>query len=174
MLKRSPRPRPPDEVVSALALVPRERVLAWARGAAGEWYVGTNLALHLPAADGAPRRLGWEEVERADWQRDTDRLAIVEVTEWGAPERTTVVSVEEPGHLLELLRERVTKSVICSVFARVRGSLGISVVGRRAPSGDGPVIWSYVVSAGLDPADPDVVRVAEATLDEARHEVENL
>lgn len=173
MPKRSARPRPPADVIAALSLVPHERVLAWARGEGDEWYVGTNLALHLPPVD-RPRRLGWEEVERADWQRESNRLAIVEVTEWGAPERTTVVSVDEPGQLLELLRERVTKSVVCSVFARVRGSRGISVVGRRTPSGDGPVIWSYVVSAGLDPSDPDVVRVADEALTQARGELADL
>ena len=91
-----------------------ERPLAWATGTTGEWYVGSNLALHLPDAAGGHRRLGWEQVERADWQRDTDRLAIVEVAGAGQPERTTVVHIDEPGQLLELLRERVTKSVVCS------------------------------------------------------------
>lgn len=161
-------------MVSALDLRRGERVLAWATGVSGEWYVGTNLALHLPTEAGPPRRLGWEEVERADWQRDTDRLAIVEVAGWGSPERTTVVSVDDAGRLLELLRERVTKSVVCSVFSRVRGAFGLSVVGRRSPSGAGPVTWSYVLSPGLDPRDPAVVRIAEQTMARARREVEGL
>jgi hypothetical protein len=113
-------------------------------------------------------------VERADWQRDSDRLAIVEVADWGEPEHTTVVRIDDPGHLLELLRERVTKSVVCSVYSRVRGSAGVTIVGRRSPSGDGPVTWSYVLSSGLDPRDPAVVRVAEATLAQARRELDGL
>lgn len=165
---------PPSDVVTALDLGRGERVLAWATGASGEWYVGTNLALHLPAESGRHRRLGWEEVERADWQRDTDRLAIVEVADGGSPTRMTVVEVDDPGHLLELLRERVTKSVVCTLFSRVRGSAGLSVVGRRSPSGLGPVAWSYVLSAGLDPADPAVTRVAAQTIARARREVEGL
>lgn len=173
MLRRR-RTGPPATVLATLDLRPGERALAWATGSAGEWYVGSNLALHLPGADGVHRRLGWEEVERADWNRDTDRLAIVEVAEWGQPERTTVVHVDEPGHLLELLRERVTKSVVCSVYSRVHGSAGLSVVGRRPPSGHGPVAWTYVLSAGLDPADPRVVRVADATLELARRELAGL
>jgi len=149
-------------------------VLAWASGASGEWYVGTNLALHLPDETGNHRRLGWEEVERADWHRDDDRLAIVEVADWGTPERTTVVRVDEPGHLLELLRERVTKSVVCSLYSRVRGTAGLNVVGRRSPSGTGPVSWSYILGAGLAPADPSVARVAAQTMAHARREVEGL
>jgi hypothetical protein len=168
------RPGPPAEVVAALELHPGERILASATGFAAEWYVGTNLALHLPQADGRYRRLGWEGVERADWQRDSDRLAIVEVADWDEPARTIVVRVDEPGHLLELLRERVTKSVVCSVYARVRGSTGLNIVGRRSPSGAGPVTWSYVLSTGLDPRDPAVVQIADASLVQAQRELEGL
>jgi len=168
------RTGPPAEVVSELDLRPGERILASARGFADEWYLGSNLALHLPKAGGGYRRLGWEQVERADWQRETERLAIVEVTDREAPPTTTVVRIDEPGHLLELLRERVTKSIVCSVYSRVRGSAGLSIVGRRSPSGDGPVTWAYVLSPSLDPRDPVVVRVAEATLDQARRELDGL
>jgi len=170
---RRRRPSPPTDLVDVLDLRAGERILAWATGGSGEWYVGSNLALYLPAGAGT-RRLGWEEIERADWQRDSDRLAIVEVEEWGAPEHTTVIHIDDPGHLLELLRERVTKSVACTVYARVRGSAGLSIVGRRSPSGQGPVTWSYVLSPGLDPADPTVVRTAQATLDRARRELDGL
>jgi hypothetical protein len=165
---------PPADLVGKLHLHPGERLLAWAKGFDGEWYLGSDLALHLPDAAGGPRRLGWEQIERADWQRDSDQLAIVEVTQWGEPAPTTVVRIDEPGHLLELLRERVTKSVVCSVYSRVRGSAGLNIVGRRSPSGKGTVVWSYVLSPGLDPNDPDVVRVAEVTLEQAQRELEGL
>jgi len=165
---------PPAEIASALDLRRGERVLASARGFTGEWYLGSNLALHLPATDGRYRRLPWEEVERADWQREADRLAIVEVTDEEPSGRTTYVRIDDAGHLLELLRERVTKSVVCSLYSRVYGSAGLSVVGRRSPSGEGPVTWSYVLSPGLDARDPLVVHVAEATLDRAERELEGL
>jgi len=124
--------------VSALRLLPRERVLAWATDALGQWYVGTDLAIHLPVGGGGYRRLGWEDVQRADWDRDSERLSIVEVADWGEPEPTSDFEVAEPGRLLELLRERVTNTVVCTVYARVRGSAGLSVVGRRSPSRDTP------------------------------------
>jgi hypothetical protein len=170
----SRRVSPPTDVLAALGLRRGERALAYATGTSGEWYVGSNLALYLPAEGGGHRRLGWEQVERADWQRDDDRLAVVEVADWGEPERGTVIHIDEPGQLLELLRERVTKSVVCSVYSPVRRSTGVTVVGRRSPSGQGPVTWSYVLSAGLDPHDPQVAAVMETTLERARSELDGL
>ncbi|MGI8699959.1 MAG: hypothetical protein ACR2JU_01920 [Nocardioidaceae bacterium] len=173
-MHRPSRIRPPRSVVTALSLLPGERTLAWATDALGQWYVGTNLALHLPAASGEYRRVGWEDVQRADWDQDSERLTIVEVADWGEPEPSSSFEVAEPGRLLELIRERVTSTVVCNVYARVRGREGVSVVGRRSPSRNAPVRWSYVLSATLDPADPVVAEVAAQTLAEARREVEGL
>jgi hypothetical protein len=129
---------------------------------------------HAVVGAGGYRRLPWEEIERADWQHEVDRLAIVEVADFGLPERRTVLHLVEPGRLLELLRERVTKSVVYTRFTPVRRARGLSVVGRRSPSGRGPVTWSLVLSAGLDPSDPDVERAANETLEIARRELEGL
>lgn len=167
--------RPPDSVVSLLLLRRGERMLAWASDADDHWYVGTNLALQLPTGDGAAyRRLGWEDVQRADWDQESERLTVVEVADWGDPEPASTFELAEPGRLLELIRERVTNSVVCSVYARVRGKEGISVIGRRSPERGAPVRWSYVLSPTLDPADPRVAEVAEQTLAQARREVEGL
>ncbi len=168
------RNRLPATVVPALRLLPRERVLAWAADDLGRWYVGTDLAIHLPTADAGYRRLGWEDVQRADWDRETERLAIVEVADWGDPEPANEFEVAEPGRLLELIRERVTNSVVCTLYARVRGSAGLSVIGRRSPLRDSPVRWSYVLSPGLDPSHPAVAEIAAQTLEQARREVEGL
>jgi hypothetical protein len=45
------------------------------------------------------------------------------------------------------------------------------VVGRRSPSGGGPITWSYVLSRGLDPADPEVTAIADEALAQAQQEV---
>ncbi len=173
-LRKPPRrTRLPAAVHDGLQLDRGERPLAWAVDTAGRWYVGTDRALHLPDGDGF-RRLGWEQIERADWHHDDERLALVEVTEWGEPERRDEITVSDPGQLLELLRERVTKSVLTTVFARVRGCSGLSVVARRSPVGAGPVVWSYVLAAGLDPDDPEVSEVAERTLRQASAELADL
>lgn len=163
----------PADVASRLDLADGERSLAWAVGRDEEWYVGTDRALHL--CDGARfRRVGWEQIERADWQSATAQLAIVEVAGWGETEVRSLISIVEPGQLLELLRERVTKSVVINVFAAVHGRRGLSVVGRRAPSGDGQVTWSYLLAEGLDPDDPVVRDVAARTLAEAEAELAGL
>ena len=167
------RTRLPNAVQNRLQLEPGERPLAWAVDSDTRWYVGTDRALHLADGDGF-RRLGWEQIERADWHRDDERLAVVEVTDWGEPEQRHEISVSDPGQLLELLRERVTKSVLTTAFARVRGRAGLSVVARRSPVGAGPVVWSYELAAGLDPADPEVTQVAERTLRQVAAELADL
>jgi hypothetical protein len=72
------------------------------------------------------------------------------------------------------LQERVTKSVVVTLFAPVRERAGLTVVGRRSPAGDGPITWSYLLSQSLDPADPTVVEVAERTLERAGRELAGL
>jgi hypothetical protein len=168
--------RLPPDVRARLDLEPGERPLAWATDRESRWYVGTDRALLLAGQDGEDgfRRLGWEQVERADWERDEGRLAVVEIADWGAPEPRIEIAVDEPGQLLELLRERVTKSVITTVYAQVRGRAGLSVIGRRSPVGDGPILWSYLLAAGLDPADPEVAEVARRTLAEAERDLAGL
>jgi len=169
-MARRQRLKLPSDVVSGLDLHRGERPLAWASGAADSWLVGTASALHVDVPEGR-RRLGWEQIERAEWSQDSDTLAVVEVTGWGLPERRTEFALVAPGMLLELLRERVTKSVVLTVFAPVRGRRGINVVGRRSPTGDGEIQWSYVLAEGLDPEDPYVAEVADRTLADAQAEL---
>jgi hypothetical protein len=163
----------PVVVSQRLQLARGERPLAWASDIAGHWYVGTDRALHLAAGDGF-RKVAWEEIERADWNADSGLLSVIEVTAWGEPERRVEISVDQPGQLLELVRERVTKSVVINVYAPVRGRRGLSVIGRRSPAGDGQVTWAYVLAVGLDPDDPDVRDVASRTLSEAEAELAGL
>lgn len=173
---RRRRPRPPDAVVSALDLVRGERLLGWASGVDGAWYVGSTDALYLPLPEGGYRRVPWEQVGSAEWQQETDRLAIVEVPQPdhpSLPEQVTVFEVAEPGQLLELIRERVTKSIVWTSYAPVRGRSGVTVVARRSPSAGGPVAWS-VSAPGLDLGDPAVRRAAERLLDAGARELANL
>lgn len=169
----SARLKLPRAVIDDIDLRHGERPLAWARRLNGSWLVGTERALHL--YDGLHwRALPWQRIERAEWDSENDELTIVELAEWGEPERRTDLGIEATGQLLDLVRERVTRSVLLSVFAPVVGKRGVNVVARRSPSGDGPVEWSYVVTAGLDPADPRVDEVATRTLTAAQAELRNL
>ncbi len=172
-MSRWRRRRPPPEVLTSLDLSTGERPLAWAVDREGQWHVGTDRALHLAGPSGG-RTLGWEQIERAEWQSETSRLAVVEAADWGEVERRHEIYVDDPGQLVDLLRERVTKSVVTTAYARVRSRAGISLVARRSPVGDGPVLWSYVLSEGLDPNDPEVLEVTHRLRQEAAAELANL
>jgi hypothetical protein len=146
----------PDEVRSRLTVDRGERPLAWATGPAGEWYVGTDRALHF-VTPVSYQRLPWEGVENASWHAESQTLVVVEVADERQQATHHSLAVAEGGRLLELLRERVTKSVVHRQFEAVRGKSGVSVIARRSPVGNGRVAWSTVYAIGLNPSDPSVV-----------------
>jgi len=144
--------------------VPRgEKVLAAATAAEGTVLAGTRDAFYV-VADGDTRRVPWEHVEAAHWDRDTDVFTLSEVGAWGEQRPVHTVTLEEPGRLLELVRERVTASVLLQRHVSVDGRRGLRVIARRAPSGAGGVQWVYEYDEGLDPDDPAVRAVARETL----------
>ena len=144
---------------------PGEKVLAWAQSNHGV-VAGTRDALYLGG-----RRLPWEAVEAADWNSDTDTLRVSEVGTWGEPRVEHDLLVEEPGRLLELVRERVTASVVLTRHVPVSGRSGLRVIARRAPRGDQPIAWFYEYDQGIDPDDPEVRELARSALAAARDEV---
>ena len=143
-----------------------ETVLAWAETHDGRVIAGTRDAIYL---DGV--RLPWEDVEAADWDRESDRFRVSEVGTWGEPRRQHVFMIKEPGRLLELVRERVTASVVLQWHVTVTDRRGLRVIARRPPRGDRPVRWLYEYDEGVDPDDPAVREVAEAALRDAQAEV---
>ena len=78
--------------------------------------------------------------------------------------------MDDPALLLQLVRERVTASIVLQRRVPVRGKLGLTVIGRRSPAG-GPVTWMHAYDAGLDPDDPEVAAVADRALAGAQAEV---
>lgn len=154
--------RVPDEVVAQADLRPGERVLAGTPAAGDQWLLGTRDAL-IVVGPGSSTRIAWEKVERADWKRDDERFLVSEVGEFGQPRPRLVFIVPEPGLLLELVRERVTASVVLQRRVSVVGGRGVVVIARRPPTGGG-IIWAYEFDEGVDPGDPAVMDVAEAGL----------
>lgn len=151
----------------ALPVGQGERLLAWAESA-DAIVGGTRDALYLP--DGT--RLPWEEVEAAGWDRDESVLKVSEVGSWGELRREHRIAIEEPGRLVELVRERVSASVVLQRHVPVDGGRGLRVIARRAPRGDRPVAWLFEYDEGLDPDDPVVRTLADDALAAARAEVE--
>ena len=77
-------------------------------------------------------RIPWEQVEAADWDLDSATLRISEVGTWGEPRPAYSFVLTEPGRLLQLVRERVTATVVLQRHVPIRGSRGVRVIARRA------------------------------------------
>ncbi|MDP9822466.1 hypothetical protein [Nocardioides massiliensis] len=146
------------------------RVLAGTQAEDGTWLLGTrDLLIVLPQV-GEAVVLPWERVEAADWDLEQQRLRVRETGAYGEshPERTFAVT--DPGLLLELLRERVTASIVLQRHTAVQGKAGVTVIARRAPRG-GELRWMFSFDEGIDPVDPAVRAVADAALATACAEV---
>jgi hypothetical protein len=133
---------------------------------------GTRDALYLPAT-----RLPWEEVQAADWDSEQARLHVSEVGTWGERRARHALTLDttagggDAQRLLQLVRERVTASVLISRHVPIAGRRGVRVIGRRAPSGRSEVQWVYEYDAGIDPDDPFVQTAAEDALAAAKADV---
>jgi len=148
------RYRPPAEV---RARVPGERVLAWMPVGESS-LVATETTLVLPEDDGVRRSAGaelrvpWDRILRASWEPE-----IVEITaqpeSGGRPVVHRVRISGEPGVLPEVVRERVTSSLVVQHHALLDGERGARFIARRVPDTT-DLRWSVVFDTGLDPADP--------------------
>ena len=157
-----------------LAQLPRgERVLAAAPATDGTWLLGTRDALHLVRSLSVEpvETIPWQQVERAEWDRDSERLRVSEVGEYGVRRPVHELAVTDPGTLLAFVRERVTASVVLQRRVVVSGRSGFTVIARRAPNGTGELSWAYEFDAGVDPEDPQVRVLAEAGLRAAAEEL---
>ncbi|WP_211348908.1 hypothetical protein [Nocardioides litoris] len=154
------RRRRPD-----LEVGPGERLLAWATTDDGVVIGGTRDAFY------APVRVPWEQVEAADWDSETGSLRLSEVGEWGRPRPEHVYAVADPGRLLQLVRERVTASVVYQRHVPITGRRGIRVIARRPPARTTEVTWVYEFDEGIDPDDPFTRLAAAEALAAARIEV---
>jgi hypothetical protein len=153
----------------AIELAPGESELARASSETG-LVVGSREALYVPTSVGHVR-VPWEQVESADWNRDGDVLRVREVGTWGQLRPEYLLTIADPGRLLELVRERVTSTVVLQRHVAVDGARGVRVIARRAPSGRREVTWLFEYDEGVDPDDPEVARAADRALAAAREDV---
>jgi hypothetical protein len=160
----------PAEVGTRADLPRGERVLASTQASDGTWVLGTRSLLVVVPADGSVRRIPWEQVEDAGWDQETSVLTVTEVGTYGERRPAYSFTMEDPALLLQLVRERVTASIVLQRWVPVRGKQGLTVIGRRSPGG-GPVAWMYVHDRDIDPADPHVAAAADQALAAARAEV---
>jgi hypothetical protein len=159
----------PADVLARVGLPRGEKALAFAQAADSSWLLGTRRSLVLVRPDDVVQ-LPWEEVEDAAWNKDDGQLRITGVGQYGEPRPSYAFTMEDPALLLQLVRERVTASIVLQRRVPVRDKLGLTVIARRSPVG-GPVAWMHSYDPGLDPADPEVVAVADLALTQAQAEV---
>jgi hypothetical protein len=168
-LSRPGRAGVPAEVLGRAGLGRAEKVLAFGEAKDGTWLLGTRRSLVLLTADERVT-MPWQEVEDAAWDLDGERLRVTGVGEYGRPRPSYTFQIDDPALLLQLVRERVTASIVLQRRVPVRDRLGVTVIGRRSPVG-GPVRWMHAYDEGLDPLDPEVVAVADLALLQAQSEV---
>jgi len=160
---------PPADVVARADLPRGEKPLAHGRSTDGSWVLGTRRFLVLLSTD-LERTIPWEQVEDAAWDQDTSRLEVTEIGVYGEQRPAYAFEMEYPARLLQLVRERVTASIVLQRWVAVRGKQGLTVIGRRSPGG-GAVTWMHAYDRGLVPDDPEVVAAADAALAAARAEI---
>ncbi len=161
----------PAEVLERADLPRGEKRLAHAPAADGSWVIGTRRLLVLvPAPPVETRHLPWEQVEDAAWDQESSRLTVTEIGSYGEQRPAYSFEMDDPALLLQLVRERVTASIVLQRRVPVRGKQGLTVIGRRSPAG-GAVAWMVAYDPDLDPADPQVVEAAEAALSASQAEV---
>ncbi|GAB7006154.1 hypothetical protein JCM18899A_36270 [Nocardioides sp. AN3] len=140
-----------------------ERVLATAPVAGSqEVLAGTREALYLPG-----RRLAWEHMRAATWDQESGVLTVTEAGEGRAVHR---LRLDSPARLLQLVRERVTASLLLERVVPL--PLGTArVVARRGAGGERTLTWSVEFDDLADPEDPRVVALVTAALASARDDV---
>lgn len=147
-----------------------ERLLAWAATSDGAAVGGTRDALYLPGGT----RIAWEDVESADWDADTATLRVSEVGSWGEQRPEHHLVLDDPTRFLQLVRERVTASVVLQRHVALEGRRGVRVIGRRAPGAvvdSSRISWVHEYDEGIDPHDPHVRLAAAQALEAAREEL---
>jgi hypothetical protein len=133
-----------------------ERVLASATLVGSDEIVaGTREALYA-----AGRRVPWERVHGASWDPESGVLSVAETGPGGA---VHLLPVDNPVRLLQLVRERVTASVVLQrVVPLPLGSARI--VARRSAAGDRAVSWVVEYDDLADPDDPAVIALVGPAL----------
>lgn len=155
----------PPDARAALPLQRRERLLTAARLTDGTWVAATQRALLLPG-----RRVEWTTITHAEWSDDGATMTVDELGTGGGDPVTSRLVLDEPGRLPEVVRERVTASIVASRHTAVRGRAGVRVVARRVPGSD-ELVWQVVVDRGIDSADPGVLAASDAGVAELRREL---
>jgi hypothetical protein len=113
----------------------------------------------------------WDEVISATWNDKSEALTVVEAGEFGQPQPVHYLRfADDPRRLLEVVRERVTASVVLTRTGEFRGKRAFQVIARRPPTRNGKIIWRVNYEPGLDPHDPELSEAVDHLLWQAKNE----
>jgi hypothetical protein len=98
-------------------------------------------------------RLGWEQVDRAEWDAVRGELRLVSLAPEAAPD--LVLRLATAGRLPGLARERVTATTLARVPLR-HGGRPVGWVSARRPAAGGEVVWRVRLAPGTEVPDADV------------------
>jgi hypothetical protein len=99
-------------------------------------------------------RLGWERVERVEWDAARGELRLVSLIPEAVPD--VAVRLATPGRLPQLAQERMTATTPVRVPLRHAGRLAGWITARRPVAGDGEVAWVVRLAAGVTLTDAEV------------------
>ena len=145
---------------------PGERLLAWANIAPeGTVLLASTHAMYIPAVGDItePIRVPWVQIDRATWE---DPEVVVEALIDGVARRWRI-TLEAPGRVPEVVRERVMATIVFSEHVDLLEGAGARIVGRRGDA-DAPVEWTITFDPGLDPEDPGLREMAVQALSDLR------
>ena len=165
------RLRPPTVEASmrpALALDPRDRVLAFAVDeTTGAHVVATTHHLALVSADGRlVWKRPWHEAESGVWRDDSSLLTVL----WVGRRQPEQWQLRNAAVLLLAVRDRIQSSVVLSDEVLLQGARTVRVVIRQDLA-SGALVEQVVPGRGVDLSDPDVGRLVAEHLERLRLEV---
>lgn len=153
------------------AVVPGERVLAAARVAGEErWLLGTRRRLALVSAAEPMLTWTWDQIQAMDWKAEEHTLRWSPIGSFGEVRESAAYKLVDADLLLQLVRERITASILFERHEPVRGKLGFRVIARRNPGG-GPLTWMCDFDPGVEPEAPGMPERVEAALARAQAEI---
>jgi hypothetical protein len=110
-------------------------------------------------------RLGWEQVNNADWDAQRHVLVLTGLTP--AVPACTVLHLSRDWGLPALAFERVSWAKVIDQRVSIAGQAGARVIARRH-RGESPVTWLVILDHGLDPGDPGIQARLESAISELR------
>lgn len=157
-------PALPSELRRLLRLERGERVLAVAHDPEGRPLVATDRDLLLQRRPPDFDRIGWDTVDKATYD---DGLLKLTGRDRSGEDFRLRVPIVEPGVLPEVVRDRVTSSIVFTQHVALRDDWGLRVTARRRPGGES-LRWAYRLDDDLAADDAEILREAERAVAETR------